>query len=871
MLRHISHIVNKLSLGKYTNDILFALILFIASFVAISTIVSTQKRSLESDLMLKASLIKDAIINQSKLNFLLSDSIGFSKLHNQIFETSEQVIEASFYNIYGQLIWGLPKDNLSKKNLEIPTGSDFIDFGDSIVLNFPVRDNSDEQLGTIQFKCDTQQINNELSALKIRLFVLSSLLIIALLAISLWARSKLLSLTQSQAFSRAKIELSEKNNAQLEAENKFLEIISGQNNLYDIGLEIVKFFGDYLKTNDTVLFAYLDNELVKIASLRDLSKGKSENETIEKLKLGQGICGSVALNLKGRIVADTSLTPEYIQDGQKMLSEITVPIIIDDELVGVLDAEHSEINYFTKVQFEFLTKISNLIALGLKNSISRIQIERKDSELRFSAERLENMIENLPRGIAFENKEEHIAHLNQKFIDLMGLTVKKSDIIGMHCDQARMLLSTVFPESERFAERTIEIIKNRKVVSDDTLNLLDGRSVTRHYAPVYQDGEFIGNLWAYADNTIETRFYENLNYEREKYMNIIANMEIGLLEVDNDDRILTANKAFLRMTNYTEEDLIGKIGHEILVTKQESERIKKMNASRIEGESSIYEIEYLTKERDVRHMLISGGPNRDIKGNVIGSIGIHLDISKLKELEKLREELITDLKESNDELSNYAHVVSHDLKTPLRSISAAMSWLKEDNIDSLDEMSQSYLEIVDEALLKMDKIISDTLRYSELRRNTSAEAPVDLNELVHHLISELKQSYPETTIDISGALPSLVINDTKVIQVFQNILDNACKYRDPERKSKVTVSCGVIFGFYEFHIKDNGIGIPKESEHHVFEIFQKLNNNKDSNGVGMSIVKKIVENYGGKIWFESEVGKGTTFKFNLPRSLTAKA
>ena len=121
------------------------------------------------------------------------------------------------------------------------------------------------------------------------------------------------------------------------------------------------------------------------------------------------------------------------------------------------------------------------------------------------------------------------------------------------------------------------------------------------------------------------------------------------------------------------------------------------------------------------------------------------------------------------------------------------------------------------------------------------------------------------------ALPSLVMNDTKVIQVFQNILDNACKYRDSERKSQVTVSCGVIFGFYEFHIKDNGIGIPKESEHHVFEIFQKLNNNKDSNGVGMSIVKKIVENYGGKIWFESEMGKGTTFKFNLPRSLTAKA
>jgi two-component system, sporulation sensor kinase E len=870
MLRKFTNWFQGLSLAKYSNDLLFALILFVASFTAITTIVRTQERSLESDLMLKSSLIKDAVINQSKLNFLLSDSIGFLDLHNQIFERGEQIIQASFYDIDGNLIWGHPKDNPST-TLEIPDEQDYITQENSIFLKFPVIDNSDETLGFMQFKCDTKGINQEIKSLRIRLFVLSSILIITLLTISLWARSKLIFLTRSQALTKARVELSEKNNTQLETENKILEIISGQNNLYDIGLEIVKFVGQYLNTRDTVLFAYLDDELVKIASLRDNSKGKSKGESIEKLKLGQGICGSVALSRKGMIIPDTSVEPNYVQDGQHMRSEVTVPIIIDNELIGVLDAEHAELDYFSKTHFEFLIKISNLIALGLRNSISRILIERKDSELRSSAERLENIIENLPRGIAFENDQEHIAHLNQKFIDLMGLEAKPEDIIGLHCNQAREMLANVFLESERFSERTIEIIKNREIVSDDTLKLRNGRSVTRHYAPVYQDGEFIGNLWAYADNTIETRFYENLNYEREKYMNIIANMEIGLLEVDNDDRIMTANKSFLKMTNYDEVDLIGKIGHEILVSKEEGERIKKMNASRIDGESSIYEIEYFTKDRKVRHMLVSGGPNRDIKGNVIGSIGIHLDISKLKELEQLREELIQNLTESNDELSNYAHVVSHDLKTPLRSISAAMSWLKEDNQDSLDEMSQSYLAIVDEALLKMDKIISDTLRYSELRRKSSKESEVDLNNLLKHLIAELKQSYPETTIEISGKLPSLVINDTKAIQIFQNILDNACKYRDPERKSMVKISCGVIFGFYEFQIQDNGIGISKEYEHHVFEIFQKLNNNKDSNGVGMSIVKKIVENYGGNIWFESEVGKGTTFKFNLPRALTAKA
>jgi len=694
MLKKIAKIIEGLSLRKYANDLLFALILFIASFTAITTIVRTQERSLESDLKLKSSLIKDAVINQSKLNFLLNDSIGFLGLYNQIYKTSDNIIETSFYDINGDLIWEHIEDNQSNKIFEIPEGQDFMDLEDSIYLQFPVLDNTDEPLGYIKFRCSTEEINTEITSLKTRLFVLSSILITTLLAISLWARSKLLSLTISQAFTTARVELTEKNNS-----------------------------------------------------------------------------------------------------------------------------------------------------------------------------RLANIIENLPRGIAFENNQEYIAHLNQKFLDLLGIDAKINDILGLHCNQACAMFASVFPETERFEERTIEIVKNRKIVTDDTLKLLDGRSLTRHYAPVYEDGEFIGNLWAYADNTIETRFYENLSFEREKYMNIIANMEIGLLEVDNDDQILTANKAFLKMTNYTEEDLIGKIGYEILVSEQEADRIKKMNAARIEGESSIYEIEYLTKDGEVRHMMVSGGPNRDIQGNVIGSIGIHLDISKLKELEKLREELIKDLTESNDELSNYAHVVSHDLKTPLRSISAAMSWLKEDNKDSLDEMSQSYLEIVDEALLKMDKIISDTLRYSEIKRKTNTDSNVDLNHMTGHLINELKQSYPETTIEINGTLPILTINETKIMQVFQNILDNACKYSDPSKKSRVKISCSLIFGFFEFAIEDNGIGIPEEHAHHVFEIFRKLNNNEGSNGVGMSIVKKIIDSYGGKIWFESEVGKGTIFKFNLPRSL----
>ena len=656
---------------------------------------------------------------------------------------------------------------------------------------------------------------------------------------------------------------------QLQIENEIFEAVLKNNDLFKIGWSIVKSIGRFLETDDVVLYTIIDDELVQIASLEESLNGKREIKKPFVLKPQQGIVGQVAQNKKARIVNDTRLESNYIVDQYSRLSEITVPILLDGELIGILDSEHVEKNHYKDYHLVFLKKVSNFIALGLKNSVNELKIQQQAKDLELSSDLLINIIENLPRGIAFENKDQIIVFLNQRFIDLFELSAKTTDIIGLNSNQARSMLSNVFPESERFTERTLEILEQQKIVTDDTLTLLDGRTVTRHYAPVYQNDEFIGNLWAYADNTIETRFYENLNYEREKYINIIANMEIGLLEVDNDDRIITANNAFLKMTDYSEEELIGKIGHEILVTKKEAKRIKQMNASRLDGESSIYEIKYLTKNNEERHMLVSGGPNRDIKGDIIGSIGIHLDISKLKELENLREELIKDLTESNDELTNYAHVVSHDLKTPLRSISAAMNWLKEDNQDKLDEMSKSYLEIVDESLIKMDKIIADTLRYSELKKKSVVNSEVDLYDLVDHLIKELSKSYPETEIQIIGELPVLKINETKAIQIFQNILDNACKYRDPERKSMVQVSCHLIFGFFEFQIEDNGIGIDKKHESRVFEIFQKLNNNKDSNGVGMSIVKKIVENYGGKIWFESEVGKGTTFKFNMPRSLKA--
>ena len=646
----------------------------------------------------------------------------------------------------------------------------------------------------------------------------------------------------------------------------FEQVLSGMD-LFELGWSIVNPLARFLDTEDVVIYAVINGNLQQIATTGNKLNEQDQIQNPIVLHLGEGIVGTVGQTKQARIISDTRIAPEYVVDDQLRLSEITVPILLDGNLIGIIDSEHPDLGYYRQHHLDFLQKIANLIGLTLKNAAVEFEIKQKDKALELSSERMGIILENLPQGVVFEDSSCGIVYMNKHFIELFDLDIRQEEVIGMPCHKARELIQDHFPDAEDFSIRTQTILEARKPIIGDTLKRKDGRSVKRSYAPIYQDGAYLGNLWSYADNSVEDRFMANIRIEREKYANIIANMEIGLLEVDLEDRIVSVNQSFCKLTGFTEAELVGEIAHTILTNSNEAERVKQINKTRTFGKSSIYEIECLTKHGQIRHMLISGGPNRDIHGKVIGSIGLHLDITRLKELEATRESLISDLSVSNEELRNYAHVVSHDLKTPLRSISAGLAWLKEDNAGVLSDISQSYIQIIEESLVKMDRIISDTLNYSELRQTTRSVDIVDVNHLVRQLFSELEQAYPEVEFRVLHKLPEIAFNEIRLMQIFQNLLDNACKYKDPNKASFVSVQCLEEVDGYEFHIADNGIGIPESASERVFEIFQKLNNNPEATGIGLAITKKIIETEGGHIWFESEAGEGTTFKFRLPKGV----
>ncbi|GLB48064.1 sensor histidine kinase [Neptunitalea lumnitzerae] len=230
---------------------------------------------------------------------------------------------------------------------------------------------------------------------------------------------------------------------------------------------------------------------------------------------------------------------------------------------------------------------------------------------------------------------------------------------------------------------------------------------------------------------------------------------------------------------------------------------------------------------------------------------------------KQRERLLQSLETQNDELSNYAHMVSHDLKSPLRSIDALTLWLKEDYFDQLDENGKEKLNLIRTNVQKMETLISGILEYSTIDKEDTEYYEVDLNFLVPDIINSM--FIPNhVKVTIKNHLPVVKGDTVRLRQLFQNLIGNAIKYNDKEQ-AKIIIGCANKNNFWEFFVEDNGIGIEEQYHEKIFKTFEKLNNNPDSSGIGLAIVKKIIDLYKGSIWLKSSVGVGSTFYFTLKK------
>ena len=236
-----------------------------------------------------------------------------------------------------------------------------------------------------------------------------------------------------------------------------------------------------------------------------------------------------------------------------------------------------------------------------------------------------------------------------------------------------------------------------------------------------------------------------------------------------------------------------------------------------------------------------------------------------KQAELSRDELLRKVDNINKELKEFVSIVLHDLKVPLRGIKTLASWILSDCADKLGDQANEQMNLLLERVERMNNLIEGARKYSRAGHGEGKKVQVNLNNFVPEIIN--MAAPPENiTVTIENELPVIECEEVHIMQVFQNLLSNAIKYMD-KPQGWIKIGCAEQDGFWKFSVADNGLGIEKKHFEKIFKIFQTFPTSLyfAGRGVGLTVAKKIVELYDGKIWVESKFGEGSSFIFTLPK------
>lgn len=334
---------------------------------------------------------------------------------------------------------------------------------------------------------------------------------------------------------------------------------------------------------------------------------------------------------------------------------------------------------------------------------------------------------------------------------------------------------------------------------------------------------------------------------------------------DARGRILRVNDKFCAISKYAREELLGR-DHRIINSGRHPPAFFRELWSTISG-GKVWKGEICNRAKDgslywvattiVPFLGSDGVPQR--------YIAIRADISERMRAEQRQAELLVALQKINEELNQFAYVVSHDLKAPLRAISSLANWLAADYGDRIGADGREQFELLLGRVRRMDALVDGILRYSRIGREQEDIAEVDLNEIVAE-VRELIAAPAAVLIRVPRPLPRVWCERTRLIQVFENLVSNAVKYMD-KPAGEVVIECTEEPDHWVCAVRDNGPGIEAKYFGKIFEIFQTLNrrDDRESTGIGLAVVKKNVEVSGGQVWVESEPGVGSAFYFRLPR------
>jgi PAS domain S-box-containing protein len=388
----------------------------------------------------------------------------------------------------------------------------------------------------------------------------------------------------------------------------------------------------------------------------------------------------------------------------------------------------------------------------------------------------------------------------------------------------------------------------------------DGRVIERHSLAVEDNtGTPWGRVWFFREVTEQKRVERALSDQLEFQHTLLDTLPSPVFHMDPQERFLGCNRAFGTLVSRSPEAVFGATADE-LFSQERARRLTEGNRDLLtNGGMDIREITLMDTEGVFRDMAMSKAAFTDAQGQVNGLVGILTDVSNLKKA-------TDELRRSNQDLEQFAYVASHDLQEPLRMVSSYLGLLKRRYAEHLDGDAVEFIGYAVDGAHRMQDLIQDLLHFSRIDTRGNPLEPTSTRLCLDMAMNNLRVSFEEANAQLTcPPLPMVMADDAQITSLFQNLLGNAVKYRAPDRAPDIRIQATREGDYWRFSVSDNGIGIAPQFADKVFMIFQRLQTRDryPGTGIGLAVVKKIVERHGGRVWLEGEEGIGTTFYFTL--------
>lgn len=354
-----------------------------------------------------------------------------------------------------------------------------------------------------------------------------------------------------------------------------------------------------------------------------------------------------------------------------------------------------------------------------------------------------------------------------------------------------------------------------------------------------------------------------LQKERDFAVQIMNTLGQGVSVSMMDGVYEYVNPAYAKMLGYRPEDMIGEPS-EFFAMPEDTGIHSEQRKHRQEGEATTYETRLKHKDGHIIHALVTGVP-RYANGRIIGSIAAITDLTERKKAEIDRENLIVEMDAKNAELERFTYTVSHDLKSPLVTIAGFLGFLEEDVQKRKFERLPRTISRIREAAKRMQRLLDELLELSRIGRIANPSQYIPFGELVKETLELVEGQLREmqVEVEVDAEFPIVHVDRVRMLEVIQNLVTNAVKFMGNQNKPMIHIGVENRNGENCFFVKDNGIGIAPEFHDRIFGLFNKLDPYTEGTGIGLALVKRIVEVHGGRIWVESEPGRGATFFFTL--------